>query len=215
MIEYEWTQELCESYTNNIRPMIKHDHFNWAAKIVKQINSSQENLKYLDIATGPGFLLVEVAKMLEKPVLFAHDGSKFMLNIAEKEAKNSGFEIQKFHSDAEKINIENNSMDIVTCKQLLHEVKSPEKIISEIYRVCKPDGKVFIVDFDKNSSSIGAKLIKTFVKVNTNKQIADNFWKSYKNGLDGKKVKQMTKDAGFSKVFYIKSGYNYFILAKK
>lgn len=215
MVEYEWTKELCETYANNIRPMVKFDHQNWAVKIAEQINSKEKNLKYLDVATGPGFLLIQLANLLKEPELYAHDSSKFMLEIAEKEAENSGYEIQKILSPAEKINLPNNSMDIVTCKQLLHEAQSPQDVINEIYRVTKPNGKAFIVDFDKKGGKVGARLTRSFIRVYTNKEIAKNFWKSFKGGLEGNEVEKMTKNAGFQKVIKLKAGYNYFILAKK
>jgi len=215
MIEYEWTQKDCEAYANNLRPMIKYDHQAWAIKINQQINSKEKNIKYLDIATGPGFLQIQLANLLKEPVLYAQDLSEHMLNIAEKEAENSGYEITKILSSAEELKIEDNSMDVVTCKQLLHEVKSPENIINEIFRVTKPGGKIFIVDFAKNGGKIAAKMAKTLIKATTNKQIADNFWKSYKNGLDGNEIEKMVKNAGFAKVVHLKAAYNYFILAKK
>ncbi len=215
MVEYEWTQELCEAYANNLRPMIKYDHQSWAVKIAAQINSKEKKLKYLDIATGPGFLQVQLANLLKEPVLYAQDSSEFMLNIAEKEAVDSGYEIEKILSLAEELKIEDNSMDIVTCKQLLHEAQSPEKVINEVFRVTKQGGKAFIIDFDKNRGKVAARMAKIFIKVTTNKDIANNFWKSYKGGLDGKIVEEMVKNTGFSKVVYVKSGYNYFILAKK
>jgi len=215
MIEYEWTQELCEAYANNLRPMVKHDHLPWATRIAEQINSKEKNLKYLDIATGPGFLQIQLANLLKEPILYAQDMSEHMLNIAQKEAEGSGYEIQKILSPAENLKIEDNSMDIVTCKQLFHEAKSPEDIVNEIFRVTKPGGKIFIIDFEKNGGKIAAKIAKTLIKVTANKMIAENFWKSYKNGLNGKDVEQMVKNTGFAKVVYVKAAYNYFILAKK
>ena len=215
MVKYEWTKELCQEYANSLRPMVKYDHKPWAGKVANQINSTETGLKMLDIATGPGFLLIEVAKLLFEPVLFAQDSSEHMLEIAEQEAKNNDLEITKIICDAHKLEIEDNSLDVVTCKQLLHEVEKPEKIILEIYRVLKPGGKAFIIDFDKKGSKLSARASKLVIKASSNKTISDNFWKSFKAGLDGNKVKEMVENAGFSKSFYQKVGFNYFQLAKK
>ena len=215
MVKYEWTQELCLQYANNLRPMIKFDHKPWAERIAKQINSTETGLKILDIATGPGFLLIEVAKLLFDPILIAQDSSEHMLAIAEIEANNNELKISKINCDAHKLEIEDNSLDVVTCKQLLHEVEEPKKIILEIYRVLKPGGKAFIVDFDADGSKFAAKTTKLVMKGMSNKAIANNFLKSFKAGLKGKDVKKMIEDAGFSKSFYQKAGFNYFQLAKK
>ena len=215
MVKYEWTKELCLEYANNLRPMLKFDHKPWAGRIATQINSTETGLKILDIATGPGFLLIEVAKLLFEPILFAQDSITHMLEIAGQEANNNNLRIEKIICDAHNLEIEDNSLDVVTCKQLLHEVENPEKIITEIYRVLKPGGKAFIIDFDADGSKFAAKTTKLVMKGMSNKTIANNFMKSFKAGLKGKDVKKMIENAGFSKSFYKKAGFNYFQLAKK
>jgi ubiquinone/menaquinone biosynthesis C-methylase UbiE len=198
-----------------MRSFVKFDHRPWAAKIEEHIDTSRENLDVIDIATGPGFLLIELAKFFKNPELTAHDATDEMLNIAENEAEINNFDISTIHSSAENIEARNNSFDIVTCKQLLHESESPARVISEIFRITKPDGKAFIIDFDQNKKKFTARMIKLFIRLTKGKRLATEFWKSYSGALQGKNIKIMMEKVGFKNVKYFQIRYNYFIFGEK
>ncbi len=215
MVQYEWNKELCEKYANSLRPMVKFDHKPWAKKIAAHIDKSKNGLKILDIATGPGFLLIELAKHLSKPELFAQDATGEMLNIAQTEAQKHGCSVTKIHSKAEKIDVDDSSVDIATCKQLLHECDNPVEVISEMYRIAKTGGKIFIIDFDKNKGKFAARFVRCFMRFVKGKLISDSFWKSYTGGLEGEYVKKLLEKTGFENVKYLRFKYNYFIFGEK
>jgi ubiquinone/menaquinone biosynthesis C-methylase UbiE len=49
--------------------------------------------------------------------------------------------------DAHKVPLEGGSVDVVIFKGVLHEVDSPLKALAEARRVCRSNGRIFIVDF--------------------------------------------------------------------
>lgn len=209
-----WTKELCRSYADGLRPMIRHDHRRIAQKISEKIEN-KPGLKVVDIATGPGFLLLELAMLLDNSVLVAHDSSFAMLEIAVEEAKKYDKQISVCESPAESITLENDSADLVLCKQLLHEAADYSKVIAEICRILKPGGKAFIIDFDADGNKIAALLIKTFIRFSASKKLADSFWKSFSSGLKGSSVVECIEQNKMKNVEYLKYGASYFISFEK
>src|SRR3989344_6543296 len=47
-------------------------------------------------------------------------------------------------ADASDIPLENNSIDSVVCFQLLEHIKDPKKVVDEIYRILKPNGRCIL-----------------------------------------------------------------------
>ncbi len=90
MVEYEWDERRCRMYTEGLRPMVKHDHRPWAQRIRARTASEEPGLTVLDVATGPGFLLWELAALLQESELIAHDSSIPMLAVAKEEAVAAG-----------------------------------------------------------------------------------------------------------------------------
>ena len=214
MIEYEWNKTFCRAYTEGLRPAVKFDHRPIARKISKYLDNISNQI-VVDIATGPGYLLFELAEFLESPILIAQDAHIEMLEIAEEEAEKRGEQIQRCQCPAEALDLEDNYADIVVCKQLLHEARDPNKVVSEICRVIKPKGKVFIIDFDADGSKIAARFIKGFMRILSGKQISDNFWKSFCSGLKGSSVVALMKKHGLEGIEYHKRGPSYFLVGHK
>jgi len=214
MVEYQWNEELSRLYADRMRPVVKRDHRPWAKKIAARI-SDKRNLTLIDIASGPGFLLLELSKLLVSPQLIAQDATSHMLRIAREEGERFSIEIETVESPAERIGIGDNSADVVTCKQLFHEANDVRKVILEMQRILKPGGKAFVIDFDADGSVLTATLIRVFLKVTAGREISSSFWKSFRSGLRGQDVKEMMQGARFRDVIYEKHGPNYMIVGQK
>jgi len=214
MSEQIWTKELCRKYADGLRPIVKYDHGRIAQMIIKKIENKAD-LVVVDIASGPGFLLLELSKYLENPKLIVHDSSLLMLEIAGEEAAKYGKEILTCESPAESINLENDVADIVVCKQLLHEAENPELVVSEICRIMQKGSKGFIIDFDKEGSKTAAIMIRILMYFVGGKELSKSFWKSFTSGLQGNIIVQYLKTNNMTNVEYIKSGANYFISFEK
>ncbi len=215
MVEYEWNEEMCREYAEGIRRVVKFDHGPWAGKIADRLKDLPAESGVLDVASGPAFLLLELAGRLKSPKLTAQDYSRHMLEIARANARTAGYEIETLECPAEKIALADDSMEVVACKQLLHEAKDVERSISEIARVLKPGGKAFIIDFDADGSRIIARMIKLLLRVVSGREMANGFWSSFCSGLPGAKVRDIMLDSGFNRVEYIKDGPNYFMIGEK
>src|SRR3989344_1587566 len=94
--------------------------------------------KILDIACGWGELLV-LAK--EQGLMVSGiDISPHAIKLAKKRIQDGDLKVAR----AEKLPYQNNSFDYIVCVGSLEHFDSPEKALSEMSRVIKPGGKIFI-----------------------------------------------------------------------
>ncbi|ASN05826.1 class I SAM-dependent methyltransferase [Virgibacillus necropolis] len=97
----------------------------------------------LDIATGGGHVAKHLSKHVAKVI--ASDLTKEMLDNTANHLSSYENIMYKI-ADAEELPFENNTFDIVACRIAAHHFPSPEKFISEVYRVLKPNGKFIFID---------------------------------------------------------------------
>ncbi len=108
--------------------------------------------KALDLGTGPGFVAFRMAEKVSISV--GLDFTENMLDIAARKAlsvSNTVF----VKGDATSIPFPDETFDIVTCRRAAHHIKNKEKLIKEVRRVLKKDGKFGLTD---NLKPIGDKL---------------------------------------------------------
>lgn len=113
---------------------------------IKKINVKR-NSKILDVAAGPANFSIELSKTFRSKVV-ATDFSDEMLRIARKNvyAAEKKDRIRIVKDDAKKMKFRDNSFDFVFCRYLLHQIPEPLTVLNEIWRVTKPQGKIFVLD---------------------------------------------------------------------
>lgn len=215
MVQYDWNEETCRRYAEKMQKVVKHDHLPWAKRIVENLDGLAPGAKVMDVATGPGFLLVELARLLPTPLLYAQDQAAPMLALARERAEAEGLTVETVNGPAERIDLENGVMDVVTCKQLLHECDDVDDVLREVHRVLTPRGKAFIIDFDADGSKLAAWSIRTFIRVTQGREQAAAYEQSFRAGLPGNAVREKMLVVGFASVKYVKSGPNYLLIGRK
>lgn len=117
--------------------------------------------KVLEIATGPGLLAKHVAHAASE--MIATDYSEGMIREAKKGdcPPNLRFEI----ADAMALPYENDSFDAVLIANALHIVPDPEKALSEIDRVLKPDGILIAPNFVEHNGTFGSRIWSCVLKL--------------------------------------------------
>ena len=63
-------------------------------------------------------------------------------------------DIEYVYGDASETILESNQFDFVTCRHSLQIFDRPELILKELFRICKPGGRVYITN-EKNSHCLG------------------------------------------------------------
>jgi len=115
----------------------------------------REGLTIADICCGIGDFAVLVHKEFSPARLVALDHSKSSLAYARKIASDFGIQgIEYIYGDASQMLIEDDQFDFVTCRHSLQIFDKPELIIAELFRICKPGGRVYITN-EKYSHCLG------------------------------------------------------------
>ncbi len=102
----------------------------------------------LDVGAGSGYMSIPVARMVSNGKVISLDVSDEMLRHLTKIAKkkNVSNRIETLKCSAYKIEIEPETIDIAMSSNVLHELRNPEQVISEMVRVLKPEGHICIID---------------------------------------------------------------------
>jgi len=105
----------------------------------------QTNLKVLDVAAGTGHLSRAMAPGVERIV--AVDATLEMLRQGRRAADQAGLKNITFaRGFAEKLPFQDNAFDRVVCRFAVHHFQNPRIQMAEMVRVCRPNGRVVIID---------------------------------------------------------------------
>ncbi|WP_192181572.1 class I SAM-dependent methyltransferase [Mesorhizobium amorphae] len=108
-----------------------------------------------DICCGIGDFAVLVQKEFQPSRIVALDHSRSSLAYARKVAAEFDIKgIEYTYGDASEMLLEENQFDLVTCRHSLQVFNRPELILRELFRICKPGGRVYITN-EKNSHCLG------------------------------------------------------------
>lgn len=107
--------------------------------------------RVLEVAPGPGFFSVELAK-LGRFWITGIDVSRTFVEIATKNARNAGVTIDFQHGNASAMPFPDESFDFVYCSAAFKNFTEPVKALDEMYRVLCPGGQASIVDLRQDAS---------------------------------------------------------------
>ena len=112
--------------------------------------------KVLEVAPGPGFLSVELAK--RGFTVTGLDISKTFVELARKNATKSSVPVQFEHGNASHMPFPDQSFDFLVCRAAFKNFANPLGALNEMYRVLKPGARGLIIDLRRDASmaDIGA-----------------------------------------------------------
>jgi ubiquinone/menaquinone biosynthesis C-methylase UbiE len=103
----------------------------------------------LEVAPGPGYLSVELAKSNNYKVT-ALEISKTFIEIAQDNAKKANVAVEFHHGNASDMPFQDKSFDFIICVAAFKNFTQPVGAIREMCRVLKPGGKACIVDLRRD-----------------------------------------------------------------
>jgi ubiquinone/menaquinone biosynthesis C-methylase UbiE len=106
----------------------------------------------LEVAPGPGYLSIELAKM-GKRKLSGLDISETFVKIERENAAKAGVEIDFRLGDASAMPFEDNTFDFIVCVAAFKNFTFPERALNEFHRTLKPGGKAWINDLRKDATT--------------------------------------------------------------
>jgi ubiquinone/menaquinone biosynthesis C-methylase UbiE len=121
----------------------------------KCANSVADRLKpgarVLEVAPGPGYLAIEIAKMGDYRVS-GLDISHSFVRIAAENARKAGVSVDFRHGDAAHMPFPDDSFDFVVCRAAFKNFSDPVGALNEIHRVLMHGGRASIIDLRKDAS---------------------------------------------------------------
>jgi len=133
----------------------------WYTKIRKEDPGREQMIRHvretlpaggriLEIAPGPGYLAIELAKLGYTVV--GLDISQTFVQIAQDKAREAGVTVEFRHGNASDMPFEAGTFDFIICVAAFKNFTKPVQAIQEIYRVLKPGGKALIADLRRDAS---------------------------------------------------------------
>ncbi len=142
---------------------LKYDYLRRAQSSVLSLLTFNEGMNFLDIGCGTGWAVGQAAKLSgNKGSFYGIDLSSGMIEKARENFR----EFDNFHfiqANSESIPLDDNSFDNIICTNSFHHYLHPEKAMSEISRLLKPGGKIFILDPAADNMFI--KILDKFIKL--------------------------------------------------
>ena len=108
--------------------------------------------RVLEIAPGPGYLAIEIARLGRFEVT-GLDVSRTFVEIARENARKAGVTVDFRHGDAAAVPFEANSFDLVVCQAAFKNFIEPVCALDEMHRVLRPGGSAIIQDLSKDAAN--------------------------------------------------------------
>jgi ubiquinone/menaquinone biosynthesis C-methylase UbiE len=105
----------------------------------------------LEVAPGPGYLAIELAK-LGKFQVTGLDISKSFVEIAQAKAKEAGVAVDFRLGNASAMPFAAETFDFIICRAAFKNFTEPVQALREMHRVLKPGGKALIEDLRGDAS---------------------------------------------------------------
>jgi ubiquinone/menaquinone biosynthesis C-methylase UbiE len=105
--------------------------------------------KVLEIAPGPGFFAIELAK-IGKYEITGLDISKSFVEIAKRNARQEHVEVNFRQGNASQMPFAEASFDFLLCRAAFKNFSDPVGALREMRRVLKPGGRALVIDLRKD-----------------------------------------------------------------
>jgi ubiquinone/menaquinone biosynthesis C-methylase UbiE len=175
-----------------------------------------DNARVLEIAPGPGYFSIELAKMGNFNITGMDISAEFV-EICKTNAKRENVTINFLQGNVSAMPFENNTFDFVFCSAAFKNFKEPITALHEMYRVLKDGGTVLIVDMNHDISK--EKLAEEAAKISKSgfeRWFMKNTFKGLCNGAYSKsELEDMIKQTSFNKNEIKEKGIGLYIYLNK
>lgn len=142
-------------------------HHQWRLKLVKHL-PQKSKLHICDLATGTADVLITMAQKSNKEITgVGVDLSQEMMNVGRKKIHAIGLneKLTLIHGDAQKIPLDNSSVDVTTMAFGIRNVPEPTHVMRDMLRILKPGGRTLILEFSLPKNFVIKKLNLFYLRV--------------------------------------------------
>ncbi len=134
-------------YASNTAEMLK-EYVELARRISNEI---PEGSSVLEVAPGPGYFCIELAKLGSYSIT-GLDISHTFVKMAAKRAAEAGVEVDFKQGSASKMPLQSNGFDFLLCRAAFKNFADPVGALQEMSRVMRPGGRGLIIDLKRDAS---------------------------------------------------------------
>jgi ubiquinone/menaquinone biosynthesis C-methylase UbiE len=135
-------------YNRNTRKHRMKEMMEYAALVRMDLRPGDS---VLELAPGPGYLSIELAKMGGYKVVGV-EISKTFVDIARDNAKAAGVDVDFRQGSASDIRFPDGTFHAIVCTAAFKNFREPQQALTEMYRVLKPGGTALIVDMNRKAT---------------------------------------------------------------
>jgi ubiquinone/menaquinone biosynthesis C-methylase UbiE len=135
-------------YDKNTREKRIGEMQEYANEVKKHLT---DNAKVLEVAPGPGYFSIELAKMGNYHIT-GMDISDDFVEICKTNAKRENVSANFIQGNVSKMPFEDNTFNFIFCSAAFKNFKEPVTALREMYRVLKNNGIALIVDMNHDVS---------------------------------------------------------------
>jgi ubiquinone/menaquinone biosynthesis C-methylase UbiE len=107
----------------------------------------QRGLSVLEVGCGPGYFSIAAARLAEEGNLYPLDISPHMVERVKKKAQKHNLEhVKTINAPASATGLEDESIDLILCIDVLPDVRDTDSTFREMYRVLKLDGVLSVFE---------------------------------------------------------------------
>lgn len=134
-------------------------HRIWKEKLIRQIRP-RNDLKYFDVAGGTGDIAFRIKKAAPRADITLCDLTEEMLSVGRDRAIDKGWlnGFEWITGNAESLPFEDNSFNVYTISFGLRNVTHIDTALKEAYRVLKPGGRFYCLEFSRVNDTMLRKL---------------------------------------------------------
>ena len=167
--------------------MAQHSN-HYGLELMFELSDPQIDDNVLDVACGPGIIACEFANNVNH--VTGIDITPAMIEEAinlqrERKIDNVGWKL----GDVTRLPFEDDSFSLVVTRYSFHHLIEPKQVLAEMTRVCKPNGKLLIIDVTPDKDKIEA--------YNGVEKLRDS---SHTGALTFEKLKVLMHEAGLTKL---------------
>lgn len=121
-------------------------YFRFMQKRLVSLLDLKDNQRLLDLGCGPGWAVCYAAGLInDRGEFYGIDISSKMIEKAK--ANTSAYKnVHFYHTAADQLPFESDFFDFIICSNSFHHYFNPGKVLSEVYRVLKFKGRIYIMD---------------------------------------------------------------------
>ncbi len=128
----------------------------WRRQAIEATQDLPLGAEVLEVAPGPGFFSIELAK-LGRVHVTALEISHTFVEMATANARRAGVAVRIEPGDAAQLPFPDRSFDRVLCQAAFKNFSRPQAAVNEIYRVLRPGGTAWIDDMRHDATNLAIR----------------------------------------------------------